>query len=74
MEEEDKMSHLGNDYFIDKKIDEQQLTCQRAIHMTGFWGKEGKRKCGRNATHIQPGGLEVCEHHYNKYIKKLSKS
>lgn len=44
--------------------------CQRAIYMSNAWGKDGKRKCGKNATHIQPGGLPVCEHHYNKYMKK----
>ena len=44
-------------------------TCMKAIHMTNDFGKAGKRKCGRNATHIY-SNLPMCEHHYNKCMKK----
>lgn len=50
----------------------EELTCQKAIHMTNDWGKAGKRKCGKVAKKYI-GDLPVCEHHYNKWVKKMSK-
>lgn len=49
----------------------EQQTCQRNIQMTNFIGKAGKRKCGKVATHKEDNGLPICEHHYNKLMKKI---
>ena len=46
-------------------------TCMKEIHLTDDWGKAGKRKCGRKATHIY-SNLPMCEHHYNKCTKHNS--
>lgn len=51
-----------------------EITCQRTIHMTAFYGKAGTRKCGKKPTHRQLDGLPICEHHYNKLMKKINKS
>ncbi len=52
--------------------DNPQATCQRAIHKHDVITGKYSEKCGRKATHIQPGNLPVCEHHYNKYFKRIA--
>lgn len=48
-------------------------TCEQTIQMSNAYGKAGKRKCGKNAYHLDAHGRNLCSKHFKKWETKISK-
>lgn len=47
--------------------------CQHWVCPTNSWGKMPKRKCDKQAVIIDANGRELCQHHYNRWERKVKK-
>ena len=54
-------------------IVENKGGCQHWVYPTNSWGKMNPRKCDKQAVITDTHGRQLCQHHYNKWSKKMQK-
>lgn len=46
------------------------MSCEWTIVRSGTRGRNHKTKCGKEHTHTDEGGRNLCTHHFNRWYKK----
>lgn len=51
------------------------MKCQKVTTVKeGFYGFNGKKNCQKEAVLKATDGRMLCQHHYNKWLKKVNKN
>jgi hypothetical protein len=51
------------------------MQCQKVTNIKGgFFEFRGKKYCQKEAVTQDQSGRKLCQHHYNKWVKKVEKS